>query len=123
MQGRGGFNEADNDLTWQPNAALQLTVGYHSINNNPIFEDNNSASLDAFYRMNEHYQFEAQAQFQAETGRLQLQQYTIYRDLDAWQLAMTFSNAEVNNGHSEQSVYFSLTLKALPQYQLHTPNL
>jgi LPS-assembly protein len=118
-----GYDEVDNDITWQPNASLEMTVGYHSINHSPIFGDNNSASLDAFYRMNEHYQFEAQEQLQAENGKLQLQQYTVYRDLDAWQLAMTFSDAEISNGHSEQSVYFSLTLKALPQYSLHTPNL
>ena len=118
-----GYSEADNDLVWEPNASLQLTVGYHSISHSPIFQDNNSTALDAFYRMNEHYQFEAQEQFQATSGRLQLQQYTVYRDLDAWQLAMTFSDSEISNGHNEQSVYFSLTLKALPQYELRTPNL
>ena len=118
-----GYTEADNDVVWEPNAALQLTAGYHSINHSPIFQDNNSASLDAFYRMNEHYQFEAQEQFQGSSGRLQLQQYTVYRDLDAWQVAATFSDSEISNGHNEQSIYFSLTLKALPQYQLHTPEL
>ena len=123
VTGHSGYNESDNDLVWEPDASLEMTVGFHSINNSPIFHDNNSASIDAFYRMNEHYQFEAQEQFQGTSGRLQLQQYTVYRDLDAWQLAMTFSDSEISNGHNEQAVYFSLTLKALPQYQLHTPNL
>jgi hypothetical protein len=118
-----GYNEVENDVTWQPDASLELTVGYASINHSAFFPDNNSTSLDAFYRMNEHYQFEAQEQFQAQTGRLQLQQYTVYRDLDAWQLSMTFSNSEISNGHNEQALYFSLTLKALPQYNLHTPSL
>ncbi len=118
-----GYNEADNDLMWQPNASLQITAGYHSINHSPIFQNNNSTSLSVFYRMNEHYQFEAQEQFQATSGKLQLQQYTIYRDLDAWQIAATFSDAEISNGHSETSIYFSLTLKAMPKYQLHTPSL
>jgi LPS-assembly protein len=117
------YNEIDEDMTWEPLASLELTVGYHSINHSPIFEDNNSTSLDVFYRMNEHYQFEAQEQFQATDGKLQLQQYTIYRDLDAWQISATFSDSEINNGHNEQAIYFSLTLKALPQYQLHTPSL
>ncbi len=118
-----GYNEIDNDITWQPDASLQLTVGYNSITHSAFFPDNNSTSLDAFYRMNEHYQFEAQEQFQATNGRLQLQEYTVYRDLDAWQLSMTFSNSEISNGHNEQALYFSLTLKALPQYNLHTPSL
>jgi LPS-assembly protein len=123
VQGTGGYSEIDNDVTWAPEASLQATVGYHSINHSPIFGDNNSASLDLFYRLNEHYQVEAQEQFQGTDGHLQLQEYTVYRDLDAWQLAMTFSDAEISNGHDEQSIYFSLTLKALPKYQLRTPSL
>ena len=118
-----GYNETDNDIVWQPDASLQITAGYHSINHSPIFPDNNSTALQFFYRMNEHYQFEAQEQFEATDGHLQLQQYTVYRDLDAWQVAATFSDSEISNGHNEQSIYFSLTLKALPQYQLHTPSL
>ena len=54
---------------------------------------------------------------------LQLQQYTIYRDLDAWKLALTASDAQDENGKGDQAVFFSLTLKAFPQYNLHTPNL
>jgi LPS-assembly protein len=118
-----GYSESDNDVTWQPNASLQISAGYHSINNSPVFQTNNSTSLDVFYRMNEHYQVEAQEGFQASDGRLQLQQYTIYRDLDAWQISATFSDSEISNGHNEESIYFSLSLKAMPQYQLHTPNL
>ncbi len=117
------YNEVDEDIIWAPDASLQLTAGYHSINHSPIFADNNSTSLDIFYRMNEHYQFEAQEQFQASNGKLQLQQYTVYRDLDAWQVSATFSDSEIANGRTEQAIYFSLTLKALPQYDLHTPNL
>ena len=117
------YSEADEDLTWAPDASFQLTVGYHSIDQSPIFETNNSTSLDVFYRMNEHYQFEAQEDFQASNGHLQLQQYTVYRDLDAWQISATFSDSEISNGHNEQAIFFSLTLKALPQYSLRTPSL
>jgi len=75
-----------------------------------------------FYRINEHWQVEAQEQFEATTGRLQLQQYTVYRDLDAWQLGMTYSDSELNN-QGNHTIYFSLTLKAFPKYQLHSPGL
>jgi len=122
VQGKG-FNQSDNDLTWSPDASLRFTAGYHVINHNPIIADNSAAELDVFYRMNENYQFEAQEQFSATADRLQLQQYTIYRDLDAWQVSATFSDSEISTGHNEESIYFALTLKALPEYQLHTPNL
>lgn len=119
----GSYNEIDNDIIWSPDPSLQFTLGDHYINHSFLFANSNNAVIDIFYRMNEHWQFESQQQFEAETGRLQLQQYTITRDLDAWQLAVTFSDSEINNGHSDQAIFFSLTLKAFPQYELHTPRL
>jgi LPS-assembly protein len=117
-----GYNEIETNLLWNPDPSLQLTVGEDSINHSTIFGDSNQAALGLFYRINEHWQFEGQEQFEAQTGRLQLQQYTIYRDLDAWQLGMTYSDSELNN-QSNHSIFFSLTLKAFPKYQLHTPRL
>ena len=78
--------------------------------------------MDIFYRMNEHWQMEALEQFEATTGRLQLQQYTVYRDLDSWLLALSYSQSEIN-GVNDQTVFFTLTLKAFPQFELHTPRL
>jgi len=117
-----GYNQVDNTFKWSPDPSLDLSVGQHYINHSPIFGDANNATMDVFYRMNEHWQFEAQEQFEATSGQLQLQQYTVYRDLDAWQLALTFSDSKINNANDE-TVFFSLTLKAFPRYELHTPRL
>jgi LPS-assembly protein len=116
------YNSVDNNIVWSPDPSLQLTVGDHYINHSPIFGDSNQATLDLFYRINEHWQFEAQEQFEAVTGHLQHQAYTIYRDLDAWQLAMTYSDSELNN-QDDHTVYFSLTLKAFPKATIHSPHL
>jgi LPS-assembly protein len=121
IEGRS-YNEIDNNVVWTPDPSVQLTVGDHYLNHSPIFGDSNQVALDLFYRINEHWQFEGQEQFEAATGRLQLQQYTIYRDLDAWQLAVTYSDSELNN-QGNQTIFFSLTLKAFPKYQIHTPRL
>jgi LPS-assembly protein len=117
-----GYNQIDNNIIWSPDPSLQFTVGDHYLNHSPVFGDSNQVVLQLFYRLNEHWQFEGQEQFEATTGKLQLQQYTIYRDLDAWQLGMTYSDSELNN-QSDHTIYFSLTLKAFPKYQLHTPRL
>jgi LPS-assembly protein len=118
----GGYNEIDNNIIWSPDPSLQFTAGDHYLNHSPIFGDSNQLALQLFYRLNEHWQFEGQEQFEATTGRLQLQQYTVYRDLDAWQLAMSYSDSELNS-QSNHTVYFSLTLKAFPKYTLHSPHL
>lgn len=119
----GGYNEVDTGFTWMPDPSLKINVGDHYLNHSAIFNNSHNTSLSLFYRMNEHWQFEGQEQFEATTGHLQLQQYTIYRDLDSWQMAVTFSDAEINNGHDNATIFFSFTLKALPQYQLRTPRL
>lgn len=118
----GGYNEIDNNIIWSPDPSVQVTAGDHYLNHSPIFGDSNQVALQLFYRINEHWQFEGQEQFEADTGRLQLQQYTIYRDLDAWQLAMSYSDSELNN-QSNHTVFFSLTLKAFPKYTLHSPHM
>jgi LPS-assembly protein len=119
----GGYNEINNAFTWSPDPSLSITLGDSYINHSAIFADGHDATLDVFYRMNEHWQFEMQEQVDLQVDHLQLQQYTIYRDLDAWKLALTFSDTEINNGQGNQAVFFSLTLKAFPQYSLHTPRL
>jgi hypothetical protein len=109
-------------MTWTPDPALQLTFGDAYINHSPIFTDNNEATLTIFYRMNEHWQFQAQEQVDAATGHQQQQSYTVYRDLDAWQLGMTYSDSELND-QGNHTIFFTLTLKAFPKYEIHTPRL
>jgi len=99
-----------------------LSAGQSYINHSPIFGSGNNLTLGLFYRLNEHWQFQGQENFEATTGKLLNQQYSLYRDLDSWQLAATYSESEFN-GKADNSIYFTLTLKAFPQYQLHTPNL
>ena len=117
-----GYNEINNVVTWSPDPSLQFTFGDAYINHSPIFTDNNEATLTIFYRLNEHWQFEGQEQIDAATGHQQLQSYTIYRDLDAWQLGMTYSDSELND-QGNHTIYFTLTLKAFPKYDIHTPRL
>jgi LPS-assembly protein len=118
----GGYNEIDNSLVWSPNPAFQASIGDNLINHSQVFQSGNDASLELFYRLNEHWQFETQHQFDVNNQRLQLQQYTIYRDLDAWKLALTLADGE-ENGKGDESIFFTLTLKAFPQYNLHSPHL
>jgi LPS-assembly protein len=116
------YNEIDNSVLWTPDPSTQLSFGDAYLNHSQIFGDSNQLSLQLFYRLNEHWQFQAQEQVDAIKGHVQLQQYTVYRDLDAWQLAMTYADSEYN-GQGDHTIYFSLTLKAFPKYTIHTPSL
>ncbi len=116
------YNEIDNGMVWTPDPSTQISLGDAYLNHSQIFGDSNQITLQLFYRMNEHWQFRAQEQVDANEGHFQLQQYTVYRDLDAWQMALTYADSELN-GQSDHSVFFSLTLKAFPKYTIHTPSL
>ena len=116
------YNEIDNNMIWSPDPSVRFVLGDDYLNHSPIFGDTNQISLDLFYRINEHWQFEGKEQVDATNAHFQNQEYTIYRDLDAWQLAMTYSDSELNN-QSDHAIYFSLTLKAFPKYEIHTPRL
>jgi LPS-assembly protein len=118
----GGYNEMDSWATYSPDPSLRFSLGDSYINHSSIFPDGHQASLDIFYRINEHWQFEAQEQFDVQDGHLQNQLYTITRDLDAWQVALTYSDGELN-GLGNQTIYMSLTLKAFPKYEIHSPHL
>ncbi|MEI9997738.1 MAG: hypothetical protein WDO13_00450 [Verrucomicrobiota bacterium] len=117
-----GYNEIDNGVLWNPDPSLQIELSEAYINHSSIFADSHQFGLTLFYRVNEHWQFQAQEQLDAIAGHLQLQQYTLYRDLDSWQLAMTYSDGELN-AHSNHSIFFSLTLKAFPKVSIHSPHL
>ena len=70
------YNESTTSAPGVPIPRCSFTIGDSYINHSPIFGDSNQVTLDLFYRMNEHWQFEGQEQFEATTGHLQLQQYT-----------------------------------------------
>jgi LPS-assembly protein len=113
---------SDNGLTWQVTKFDEYTVGSRYLNNANILDNygvpipnSNLLYLRNFYRVNEHWQLEAMDQFEASTGRLQEQDYTVYRDLSAWQMALTYSEEEYPDRSANHSVYMSMTLKAFPE--------
>jgi hypothetical protein len=49
---------------------------------------------------------------------LEEHEYTVYRDLSAWQMALSYRDRDNRQSKSEQQVYFSLTLKAFPNQKI-----
>ncbi len=52
--------------------------------------------------------------FDTDNSSLAEQNYTIYRDLSAWQLGLTFMQRNNQGGDNETAVMLTLTLKAFP---------
>jgi LPS-assembly protein len=110
-----GFTEIDTSASVQPMANLQLNVGHRYLNNNPFFLDSSLFVVGGYYRLNDNWGIGVQEQYEAATGILEEQRYTIYRDLTSW-VASFGGVIRDNLGVKNYGVIFTITLKAFPKF-------
>jgi LPS-assembly protein len=110
-----GFTEVDTIATVQPLANVQLNVAHRYLNGNPFFQDSSLFVIGGYCRLNDNWGFGVQEQYEATTGLLQEQRYSIYRDLTAW-VASFGGVIRDNSGVKEYGLLFTVTLKAFPKF-------
>jgi LPS-assembly protein len=110
-----GFTEVDTVANVQPMANLQLTVAHRYLNGNPFFQDSSLFVVGGYYRINDNWSVGVQEQYEGETGLLEQQRYSIYRDLSSW-VASFGGIIRDNNGSKEYGLLFTITLKAFPKF-------
>ena len=115
----GRFNLAQDSFTFQPNNTWNWTVGqfYLRDNTNAWGTGNDLFTSTFFYRFNQNWGTRLAHYFDARTGTLQEQDYSIYRDMRSWTAALTFR--ELNNqanGH-EFAVAATFSFKAFPRFK------
>jgi LPS-assembly protein len=110
-----GFTEVDTIATVQPLANVQLNVAHRYLNGNPFFQDSSLFVIGGYCRLNDNWGFGVQEQYEAATGLLQEQRYSIYRDLTAW-VASFGGVIRDNSGVKEYGLLFTVTLKAFPKF-------
>jgi hypothetical protein len=71
-----------------------------------------------FYRLNENWGTRIQHYFDAKTGTLQEQDYTVYRDLRSWTAALTFRERDNLTSGRDYTVAFTMSFKAFPRFGL-----
>ena len=122
----GQWRMAFNNLTLQPNTAWNWSLGYFYLRDDPstlptsLGEGNNLIISSMHYRLNENWGFRATQHFEARTGQMQEQAYTVYRDLRSWTAALSFIVRDNQNGPKDFTVAFTFSLKALPRFGLGT---
>jgi len=109
-----GFTEVDTTATVQPMANLQFNVAHRYLNGNPFFQDSSLFVVGGYYRLNDNWSVGVQEQYEAETGLLEEQRYSVYRDLSSW-VASFGGIIRDNNGVKEYGLLFTVTLKAFPK--------
>lgn len=80
----------------------------------------NVFSSSFYYRLNENWGFRMNHYFNADTGQLQEQSYSVYRDLRSWTAALTFLTRDNPIGPQDYTVAFTFSLKAYPHFPLNS---
>jgi lipopolysaccharide assembly outer membrane protein LptD (OstA) len=113
----GRLNLASHQLTLTPNEKWSWGLGHYY--SRPGFVDGGDDFVTStiFYKLNENWGFRAVHYFNAQTGHLQEQFYTVYRDLRSWTGALTFRVVDNGGGQPEDyTVAFTISLKAAPHH-------
>ena len=115
---RGDLNLALHQLTFTPNNRWSWGIGHWYLRGatwgNNIWTENNFISSTLFYRLDDNWGLRATHNYSAQTGRLQEQFYTLYRDLRSWTGALTFRVQDNVGGTQDFTIAFALSLKASP---------
>lgn len=113
------FNMAFHQITFTPSDRWSWSIGDWYLR--PGFIDSGDSVITSafFYRLNENWAVRATHYYNANTGILQEQYYSLYRDMRSWTAALTFRL--INNGGGQPLDWgfaFSFSLKADPRYHV-----
>ncbi len=113
------FDLAQDTVTFQPNNRWSWTVGQFFLRAGPIFGQGEDLITSTFYyRLNENWGTRISHNFDATTGTMQEQYYTLYRDLRSWTAALTFRVLNNVGRAPDYTIAATFSLKARPKFGL-----
>jgi LPS-assembly protein len=112
-----GFREYATALAFQPNPDFEFSIGYRMLQSHPVLLDSQHIDLKAYARINENWGVGMQHVWELDDGTLELQQYTLHRDLGNWVAGVGLTHRD-NRTEDEFGIIFSLTLKDFPSVSL-----
>ena len=119
--GHGQWRMANHSATLEPNETWSWKIGHRYLRSDPALgpESGNNLILSSFhYRLNENWAVRLTHQFEARTGTMEEQYYTLYRDLRSWTVALTLRFRDNYHGKEDTTVAITFSLKAFPRFKL-----
>lgn len=110
-----GFTEVNTSVSVQPIANMSVNLSHRYLSDSPFFANSSVYVLGGYYRLNDNWGFGISEQYEATTGVLEQQRYSVYRDLTSW-VASFGALIRNNGGRKEFGVLLTFTLKALPKF-------
>jgi LPS-assembly protein len=117
VDGGSGFSEFNTRLHILPTDNFDFSFGYRWLDGHPVLVDSSRFDLQSYLRLTENWGVGTRHMLELDDGTLELQQYTIHRDLGNWVAGMGFTFRD-NRLEDEYGMVFSLTLKDFPSVSL-----
>lgn len=117
VDGGSGFSELSSRARFMPSENLEFAVAYRHLNNHPVLLDSDRIDLTTYIRLSENWGVGTRHVFEMDDGVLELQQYSLQRDLGNWVAGVGLSHRD-NRFEDEFGIIFSLTLKDFPSVSL-----
>ncbi|MES2475114.1 MAG: hypothetical protein V4640_04990 [Verrucomicrobiota bacterium] len=115
--GGSGFNEFDSRVRFIPVESFEFSLGYRYLDGHPVLLDSDAVDLQSYLRVSENWGLGSRFIMEFDDNTLELQQYTIHRDLGNWVAGVGLSRRD-NRLQNEYGIIFSLTLKEFPSVSL-----
>jgi LPS-assembly protein len=116
----GDLTMAFHTLMFQPNDHWSWTLGHYYLHDDfssplqtALGQGNNLFTSALFYRPTENWSYGAIHRFEITTGRLEEQQYAVYRDFRSWVGALIFRVRDSQGGSDDFTIAFTFSLKAM----------
>lgn len=118
----GKLNMSFQQLTFAPNDRWSWGLGYWYLRSgqwgNSTWTENNNITSTLFVRLGDNWGARMTDNYNAVSGRLQEQFYTLYRDLRSWTSALTFRVTNDEGSSANYTIALTLSLKAAPSMGL-----
>ena len=112
------LNMAFDNISFQPNDVWNWSIGHWYLRDGFVDPGSSLISGILLWRLNENWAFRTAHFFEANNGRMQEQDYTVYRDLRSWTAALTLRMRDNVGGPNDIAVAFTFSLKAAPSFSL-----
>ena len=117
VSGGSGFNEFASLVRFMPTDNFEFALGYRWLASHPVLTDSNRFALQTYTRLTENWGVGTRHILEFDDGTLELQQYTLHRDLGNWVAGVGVTSRD-NRLQQEYGLMFSLTLKDFPSASL-----
>jgi len=108
------FTELNSQVIWSPTDRINIGMSHFMLQDHPTFNDSSLLSLSTYFRLSESWGFSSVHRFEAEDSTLEMQGYTLHRDLTTWTASFGALIVKNEGVEDQVGVVLSFTLKDFP---------